>query len=137
MRGIPGSGKSTYIQKNFPNAKVCSADHYFETPNGYFFDASKLSSAHGNCKRTALNAMEQGIPLIVLDNTNIKLSWFKEYIEVAKRFDYEVSAIRMICEPNEAFKRNSHGVPYETILSFKNRLEASPKIENEITVISG
>jgi predicted kinase len=127
MRGIPGSGKSTYIKNYYPEAKVCSADHYFETPRGYFFDASKLSQAHGHCKRSVLDAMEQGAPLIVLDNTNIKLAWFKEYIETAKRFGYEVGAVRMICDPEEAFKRNSHGVPKDKIVSFKERLDASPR----------
>jgi hypothetical protein len=56
---------------------------------------------------------------------------------VAKRFGYEVGAVRMICEADEAFKRNSHGVPFEKILTFKERLDASPKIENEIVVMSG
>ena len=29
MQGVSGSGKSTYIKNNLPNATVVSADHFF------------------------------------------------------------------------------------------------------------
>ena len=29
MRGIPGSGKSTYVRENFDGAWICSADDFF------------------------------------------------------------------------------------------------------------
>lgn len=134
MRGIPGSGKSTYIKKNFPNAKVCSADHYFETPSGYFFDATKLSLAHGHCKRSAFDAMEQGLPLIVLDNTNVKKAWFKEYLEAATRHGYEVKIVRLVVDPKTAFERNVHGVPLEKIEQFFDSLINSPVLEGEQVV---
>lgn len=131
MRGIPGSGKSTYVKKNFPDAKVCSADHYFETPSGYFFDASKLSLAHGHCKRSALDAMQQGLPLIVLDNTNVKKRWFKEYLEAAERHGYKVKIIRLMVDPKTAHSRGVHHVPYDKTVWFFENLVNSPILDGE------
>lgn len=43
MRGVPGSGKSTYVRNRYPEARVVSADRYFTDPatGEYRFDASK------------------------------------------------------------------------------------------------
>jgi predicted kinase len=32
LRGLPGSGKTTLVRKEWPNAAVCSADSYFYGP---------------------------------------------------------------------------------------------------------
>jgi hypothetical protein len=42
VRGIAGSGKTTFVKKTFPEAAHYEADMFFEQKGEYKFDASKL-----------------------------------------------------------------------------------------------
>lgn len=116
MRGIPGSGKSTYVRNRFPGALVCSADHYFEQSGEYKFDASKLSEAHSACLRRFVRAVAHyGSLLVVVDNTNISAAEIAPYFQLAQAYGYEVTIYTVECQPAVAAKRNVHGVPEATI----------------------
>ena len=83
MRGYPGSGKSTMAKEisSYSNATICSADHFFVDRNGkYNFDQEKLSQAHFNCFANFKNCVLNGVNVIV-DNTNLKYSDVKKYID--------------------------------------------------------
>lgn len=124
LRGIPGSGKSTYIRDHTPTAKVCSADHYFEDARGrYNFDIQKIKAAHEFCKMTFLHYLENGVPLIAVDNTNIKLWEFKWYVQRAKMYSYDVEVVRLDIPPDIAAKRCIHGVPEEHIWAKHEQIE--------------
>ena len=51
MRGIPGSGKSTWVKQNYPKAIKWSADDYFidDHTKEYNFIPEELGEAHKNC----------------------------------------------------------------------------------------
>lgn len=135
MRGQPGAGKSFYVTKHFPLATVCSADHYMVDMYGdYKFDVNKLGQAHAACYGKFVNALEENDDLVVLDNTNIKTAWFKEYLDSAKEYEYEVKIIRIICEPKLAYMRNQHDVPFEKVQSGYQSLTNQPLLKNEVIV---
>ncbi len=47
VRGIPGSGKSTFAKQLVgADFLVCEADKYFMVDGEYKFDATKLKQAH-------------------------------------------------------------------------------------------
>ena len=119
MRGPSGSGKSTYTKKHFPEAVVCSADHYFERGGSYKFDRTKLGAAHGYSKGKCESEMKKGTPLIVVDNTNTQLREMKHYVSLARKFGYHVRFVRMETPVEVAAARNTHGVPQgrETVVS--------------------
>ena len=139
MRGVPGSGKSTDAErliKKFINiykgavACKCSADDYFVDDEGnYNFDRDKLGKAHGHSRWKAETAMQEGIPLIVIDNTNTMDREMNPYRKLAKRYGYKVR-YRVVGDLSDKSlrlyaSRNVHGVPEEAIRRMAGRLRES------------
>jgi len=96
MRGPPGSGKSTIVQRLrhcYPDIVVCSADHYFITDDGqYRWDRSKLSEAHHVCLQKAEEAAVRGKNLVI-DNTNIQRWEMLRYYKIADHSGYIVIVV--------------------------------------------
>ena len=130
LRGISGSGKSTYGKTHYPDAVVCSADAHrmqkVTNPDGttsrvYRFDASMVGADHSNCLNDFIVEIERGSPLIVVDNTNIRLWEIQNYVKLARIFGYVIEIVEMTLYFNDDAKlcaqRNIHEVPEETVLS--------------------
>lgn len=137
MRGPSGSGKSTYTGKHFPNAVVCSADHYFERSGPYNFDRNKLGAAHGYCKGKAETYLKKGAPLVVVDNTNTQLREMKPYVQLAEKYGYDVEFVRLETPVEIAAGRNTHGVPEEAVQRMAARMEDVPRDWGDEKVVSG
>ena len=127
MRGISGSGKSTYTRFHLPGAHVCSADQFFIDPQGvYQFDARKLGEAHRWCYRNFLTALVNEWDPIVVDNTNTQLFEFYGYVQLAWAYDYKVEVIRMDTPVEVAAARNLHGVPPAGVKAMQDRFQSIP-----------
>lgn len=130
MRGISGAGKSTFIQKNFPDAVVCSADHFFSENGDYKrdFDPRLLGEAHATCLKKFIQAVYERESLIVVDNTHIRVWECQNYVDIARLAHYEVRVVsimpKTIAQLQECAKRNSHFVPKETIAGMAINYEA-------------
>lgn len=79
LSGLPGTGKSTYVQsylKQFPETVVCSTDDYIEqyakdrnsTYDDVFFEAIKMATEHMWKKFAEAIANDQRI---IMDQTNL------------------------------------------------------------------
>lgn len=121
MQGVPGSGKSTYIAEHLKGAVVVSADHYFDRLGR--FDPSLLSAAHGECLTNFNAAVLAKAALIVVDNTNTTPVEVAPYWALAQAYGYEVEIVRIVCDPNVAAARNTHGVPVVGVLAMHERLD--------------
>lgn len=124
--GISGSGKSTYIENNFSDAVVCSADHFFLTQEGdYLFDPRKLPLAHGACLQKFVS-MVQVAPeedgTLVVDNTNTTVSEVAPYAALALAYGHDLEVIIIQCDPERAQRRNTHGVPQQAVMGQHSRL---------------
>jgi predicted kinase len=125
LRGLPGSGKSTFANYMFSN-NIFEADQYFYDEEGnYNFDASKLHDAHKSCQSRVEQAMGENIlsngkwySEIVLSNTSTTEKELEPYLELAKKYDYQV--VSLIVE-NRHGNKSIHNVPEETLLRMKNR----------------
>lgn len=117
LRGLPGSGKSTYQRSHFPDAVVASADQYFMVDGEYRFKPALLGEAHGACCRTVIGALQAGAELIVVDNTALSSVEIAPYILLAQAHGYSAEIITLRCDPATAAARNVHGVPAEIILN--------------------
>ncbi len=131
MCAIPGAGKSTYIQNNFLDAYVVSADHYFMRDGVYEFDRNQLGRAHGECYRYFMEAVTAGLELIVVDNTNTTMREINTYANPAKDHGYEIEVVVLPVDAELGYNRNVHGVPFDTIQKMANR------IGNTVGVLTG
>jgi predicted kinase len=127
VRGLPGSGKSTFANTITNEFSVCEADKFFYDKEGnYNFDTNKLSQAHKWCKEQVEIRMkdnqinEQFYPHIVVSNTFTKEWEMNEYFELAKQYGYMVFTI--IVE-NRHGSKSVHNVPEATMGNMLNRFE--------------
>ena len=107
LRGISGSGKSTWVSQNASDAVTVSADHYFVIDGEYRFDASKLQENHGKCFRAFMDAVRLGAPHIVVDNTNIEAWEYSPYVIAAEAFGYEVEVLTLDCTVEASLARKA------------------------------
>ena len=111
----------------------CSADDYFMTDDGrYEFDRGKLGSAHGWCQSQAQKALRSGADVVIIDNTNTTYKEMRPYIDMAKKWDYNIEA-KVVGEFDDdsldAYcKRNTHGVPREAIQIMADRFQHNVRL---------
>ena len=127
VRGLPGSGKSTFANCVWNDYAICEADKFFYDKEGnYNFDASKLKQAHEWCRNEVETRMKdneanpQYYPEIVVSNTFTQDWEMEAYYELAKKYDYLV--ISIIVE-NRHGGVNEHGVPADKLEQMKNRFQ--------------
>ncbi len=119
VRGVPGSGKTTFAKQL--TANVFEADHYFYDNDGnYNFIPSEIKDAHKECQQFVGFAMESNIQKIAVSNTFTQEWEMEPYFELAKKHSYKVFTI--IVE-NRHGSINQHGVPEDKVEQMKNRFE--------------
>ena len=100
MRGPSGTGKST-MAKTLGAEAVFSADNFFTNEDGtYAFDSSKIAQAHGQCKALTEDALKKGISPVAVDNTFTQRFELKPYVEMARRYGYNVEFVEPNWSPN-------------------------------------
>lgn len=129
VRGIPGSGKSTFANLVWNNYAICEADKFFYDKEGnYNFDASKLKQAHEWCQNEVETKMKdnqnnpQFYPEIVVSNTFTQEWEMQAYFNLAKKYDYKIFSV--IVE-NRHGNTNVHGVPDDTLKKMRDRFHIS------------
>lgn len=129
LRGLPGSGKSTFANLIWSNLVICEADQFFYDKKGnYNFDPSKLKEAHQYCRNKVETFMSDNAQNphfykeIVVSNTFIRRWEIDEYFNLAKEYGYKV--ISLIVE-NRHGGKNIHGVSDNKIEEMKKRFEIS------------
>ena len=119
VRGVPGSGKSTFAKQL--TANIFEADHYFYDNDGnYNFIPSEIKEAHKECQQFVGFAMESNIQKIAVSNTFTQEWEMEPYFELAKKHSYKVFTIVV---ENRHGGVNQHGVPEDKIEQMKNRFE--------------
>jgi hypothetical protein len=165
MRGIPGSGKSHEAEGLFAEAiaqgrtaVICSTDRYFMVPdqNGvltYQFDPDRIEEYHGRNQQAALDAVLNGVNLIIIDNTNTHSEMMRPYVEMACYGKYWIEfreptspwwlAARPkfgLCRESAELaplaavfhERNSHGVALDALVKMLSRWENEDQFDNDI-----
>ena len=129
MSGIPGSGKSHWIQcfSGFVENRriVCSADYYHMDDGVYRFRPENISKAHNACLMKYINTLQNEIEqsTLFVDNTNLTVWEISPYYRLAEVFGHKVEIIRIWADPLVAARRNVHNVPTDRVFSmYQNML---------------
>lgn len=134
MRGLPGSGKSTFVDslraegaKTSKPVYALSADQYFTDENGsYTFVPSDIGKAHALCLREFVELVRgKTLGVIVVDNTNTQCWEMAPYVALAQAYGRNVQVIHTKTElsPDALAARNVHGVPAKAIQGMRDRWE--------------
>lgn len=118
VRGVAGSGKSTFSKKLIEltnDFEHFEADMYFMNDGVYKYDKTKISTAHEWCYGKVLNNIKLGQSCIV-SNTFIKNWEMEKYINL---YNYCDIYIVEMCTQYESI----HNVPKETIQKMKEGFE--------------
>ena len=145
MRGIPGSGKSTEAEKRVGSGVIHSTDTLIEATGDYAGHFAKMiesgdwsahSRMHTQNFKNAMESIKNGISPVIIDNTNIKASEPKKYVETALMLGIDEKNITFVdvgdggCTAEVLAERNTHNVPLETI----ERMIESHKSVGDLTV---
>ena len=127
LRGLPGAGKSTIARLLVGDKDYChkEADMYFVDRDGnYNFDGSKLKLAHEWCREEVEFVMRYEHSTVVVSNTFTQEWEMEAYYELAKKYDYRVTALVV---ENRHNGKNVHGVPDEVLEKMAERFEIKLK----------
>jgi predicted kinase len=130
VRGLPGSGKSTFARSIAKPYQIFEADQYFMKRGKYNFDVTKLKDAHDDCKQRVARRMRENLfnsiffTNIVVSNTFTQDWEMRFYRNVAKRYGYKVHTI--IVE-NRHYGKNVHSVPQDKLQAMEDRFEIKLK----------
>ena len=119
VRGIPGSGKSTFAKTL--DGQHYEADMYFIDEEGnYNFDVTKIKDAHQWCQSFVETDMVLEYPKIVVSNTFTQNWEMEPYFKLAKEYGYTVFTIVV---ENRHGGVNQHGVPEDKLQMMKDRFK--------------
>ena len=119
VRGLPGSGKSTFAQSL--DCPVFEADMFFVNSQGvYNFDFTKIKDAHSWCQEMVEDHMFNQDEKIAVSNTFTQEWEMKPYYDMAKTYGYKVFSVVV---ENRHGGENVHGVPADKLEVMKNRFE--------------
>lgn len=120
IRGVPGSGKSTFAQSLLDNRlvqRVYEADDYFIINGQYRFDPTLLEDAHYQCQRNTWLALYEGMSVAV-SNTSCADWEVGIYAKIAR--DTEANFVSIILE-NRHDGKNIHGCPDTKVEQMKRK----------------
>ena len=128
VRGVAGSGKSTFAKHIWNEYSICEADQYFvdKTTKEYKFDYTKIKDAHAWCQEQVEIRMKdnqvnsQYYPEIVVSNTFTQEWEMEHYFKLAEKYGYKVFSL--IVE-NRHGGVNTHGVPDDKVQVMRDRFE--------------
>jgi predicted kinase len=143
MVGPAGCGKSTYASKlqrsNGVETIIISSDQLREVICTDVNDMSKNHIVFSNVRYMTEYFLKQGYDVII-DATNLTKSVRKDYIEIARKLQCNVSAHVLQTTMEETLKRNNSRnrvVPEEVIIKMFKKLEVPTKEEvDEIIWVS-
>lgn len=133
VRGLPGSGKSTYASKwvdDHPTWRHFEADQYFVHDGQYVYDSALLDAAHSWCQAQTRSALALGHSVIV-SNTFTRYSEIYPYLVMADELD--VLGIDVV--ETTGHYTSIHGCPQGTIDRMRERWLGWRQLQDVLWVV--
>ncbi len=116
VRGLPGSGKSTLCKLLSQNDRwpVFAIDDYFTDPKtgSYHFEFENNYKAYASCEQRTKKALEDGVELVLVDNTFV-LDWeIEPYLKMASEYHYR---LHVVTAENFHEGKNDHDISQDQI----------------------
>ncbi|QHZ59991.1 hypothetical protein PJKIFABJ_00036 [Pseudomonas phage PE09] len=124
IRGLPGSGKSTFAEtiSDALNAQHFEHDRYLFTPEGdYVWTPGRMAYAYRQCLRDTECAMGDGLTVVV-SNVFPTSKSLKNYRKLAEKYGYKVTYIVV---ENRRGGVNIHDVPQEALEDMRRAFQVS------------
>ena len=112
VRGLPGTGKSTFVQKKFGGMLQIENDQVWISSNGkyiYIDEPNSRQVVKDYVKHMVMAAMQKHVNLAV-SRVNMSYDSVAELVDLAKSSNYDFKIWRMD-ESNQEFFHNVHDVP--------------------------
>lgn len=135
IRGLPGSGKSTFAKKLIRKYKQFysesdisnfEADDCFIHNGKYEWNKNELQLAHKQCFENTKSALEYETPIVIVSNTFLSKFEIDPYINLASKTNSGILIYRMRSQ-----YENVHSVPAISIANMKKRFV---DVESEILI---
>lgn len=155
MRGLPGSGKSTWAMKKFEELEAAnrtnpkkggtvryhSADVFHVVDGVYQFNPTRVAEAHARCLQNFTDSLvgitrihdcadyELGIMwrrTVIVDNTNLRIEDISPYYRLAQAYGFVPTIIWFQTDIETCISRNIHNVQAKTIRTMAMRTDALP-----------
>lgn len=120
VRGLPGSGKSTFAETITPRYAICTADDYHMEDGIYNWKPENVSKAHEKCREKCEALMKAKTPKITVANTSTTAKEMKPYFDLAIAYGYAVFSIVV---ENRHKGVNTHNVPEVTLKNMRARFD--------------
>lgn len=126
VRGLPGSGKSTYAKelvRNNPSFVHLEADQFFVSPFSakYVFKGELIKYAHQLCVANTVFSLSHNRSVVV-SNTFIKLWEMEEYFKIEELLHPSFKIVEM-----ETMYESVHSLPNHKIRTMKSKWEEIPE----------
>lgn len=123
IRGLPGSGKSTFARKLVESNKNVISHletdmFFFDEKGDYQFDVTLLSEAHRWCQMQCGSLLKKKQSVIIA-NTFIKQWEITPYRQLAKKYDAKL--VIKVCRGNY---QSIHNIPESTIKKMQQQWQA-------------
>lgn len=124
IRGLPGSGKSTFAQELACGLDCSHFEHdkYLYTDEGeYLWTEKRMAYAYRQCLRDTEATMVDGEPVVV-SNVFPTAKSLKNYRKLAEKYGYRVTYIVV---ENRRGGVNIHDVPQESLDNMREAFQVS------------
>lgn len=118
VRGLPGSGKSTFVRNTYPDMLNVEIDKIHVKDGVYKFDKNDLFKGIDMCLKTTKDWISAGCDVVV-SNTFIKREHIEDYKKIADENNARFIVFRMV----GGYFKSIHDVPDYTMAKMTYEFE--------------